>query len=583
MKLASMDFRVLVEQSPQLVVVTDEAGRISYANGAAREFFGSAAEGEDFTAACVHEGDRDGVVRALQARQGGSVPGDLFAKLRRDEGGWPLAELRVRPVSGEESGGHVVYANVASFDDLVRTHDPLTQLPNRAAFMDRLDRSLARVHQNTDYRFAILVIDLDHFSLINNSLGSKGGDQLLVSTAERLAKCLRPGDMVARIGGDQFAILADHLRSASDVSVDVSRVAERIQHDAVSPSSEETRELLDSATRVAERIQHDALGKPFQVEAQEVFASASIGITASVTGYERATDMVRDADVAMHRAKTAGGGRYELFDRAMHERARQRLTIETELRRALEGRQFRLHYQPIVRLDDLELAGFECLLRWDHPEQGLLPPAAFLHVVEEMGLLFQINAWLLGEACDLAQRWRQQHPTREPLSMAVNFSSVSFESGDFVRCISDALDASGLEPRLLTLELTESLMLKDFEKAVSVLEALRDLGVEVHLDDFGTGYSSLSYIHRLPIHAIKIDQSFTQRLGLEKSAEKLVRTLVELGHSLDRIVVAEGIETRDQLQRIKELGCDLGQGYYFASPLDSKDAEALLEGKPPWT
>ena len=346
--------------------------------------------------------------------------------------------------------------------------------------------------------------------------------------------------------------------------------------------SEETQELFAKAMRVAERIQHEALGTPFQVDAQEIFASASIGITASITGYDHAAEMIRDADVAMHRAKTAGGGRYELFDRAMHERARQRLTLETELRRAVERRQFRLHYQPIVKLDDLELTGFECLLRWEHPEQGLLLPAAFLHVLEEMGLLFEINSRLLNEACRLAQRWRRQHPAREPLSMSVNFSSVSFESGDFLGCISEALEKSGLEPRLLTLELTESLMLKDLEKAISVLEALQQLGVEVHLDDFGTGYSSLSYIHRLPIQAIKIDQSFTRRLGSEKSAERLVRTLVELGHGLDRTVMAEGIETRDQLRQVRELGCDLGQGYYFSSPLDPEQAEALIEGTPPW-
>jgi EAL domain-containing protein (putative c-di-GMP-specific phosphodiesterase class I) len=367
----------------------------------------------------------------------------------------------------------------------------------------------------------------------------------------------------------------------ADPAVDAGRVAERLQNVALAEVDEDARALLTDATRVADRIQRQALGTPFALGAQEVFASASIGITVSVAGYEEAEEMFRDADVAMHRAKAQGGARYEIFDREMHARASERLRLETDLHRAVERQQFCLYYQPIVALDDQRITGFEALLRWAHPERGLLEPEEFLAVAEERGVLLQISVPLLREACLQVKTWRDSRPSWAGLSISANLSGHSFEATDLLPGVDAVLREIGPAKGLLILELTESVMVRSVEVAAATLRALKDLGVDVHIDDFGTGYSSLSYLHRLPIAAIKIDQSFTQRMGVDAGAERMVRTIVDLGHSLDRTVIAEGIETADQLEAMRRVGCDLGQGYLFSPPVQAVRAEALLR-QAPW-
>jgi len=578
--LSREDLAALLDACPALLLVVDQEGVITFANQAARQDFGDGlSPGASLLERALPE-DAASLRELLRASD--EAPKPRAVRLRGEGDASHRFDVHARPLSiSFPRPAWLVSCARLPGDDTAPAHDSLTELPNRAAFMERLQRSLGRAQQRQDYRFGLLVLDLDRFSLINTTLGDAGGNQVLRTTAKRLLACVRPGDMVARIGPDQFAVIADHMRPDADAAVDASRVAERIQVSAFAAIREETRALLLDATRVAERIQKQALGAPIELGAQEIFTSASIGITVSAPEYSSPEEMFRDADAAMHRAKVAGGGRYELFDRGMHERARERLRLETDLRRAVVRSEFRAHYQPIVDLATLRIAGLECLMRWEHPKRGLLVPRRFLEAAEEMGLLFQANVRLLREACLQARAWRERHPEYQHLSISVNFSSLYFQSEDLVHAVALALEEAGPARQLLVLELTEGAMVRDLEKAVATLRLLKELGVEVHLGDFGTGYSSLSYLHRLPIDAIKIDPSFTQRAATEVEAERMVRTIIELGHNLKRSVIAEGIETAAQLERVRALGCDFGQGFFFSRPLDAEQTSALL-ANPPW-
>ncbi|PYQ17471.1 MAG: diguanylate cyclase [Acidobacteria bacterium] len=428
-------------------------------------------------------------------------------------------------------------------------HDALTGLPNRKAFLDRLFRSLRRAQRAGGYQFAILFLDLDRFKLVNDSLGHVTGDQLLISLAARLTDCLRPGDLVAHLGGDEFGLLVDHLQSPFD------------------------------ASHVAERVQK-ALTAPFKVGGQEVFASASIGVAFSASGYERPEDLLRDADTAMYRAKSLGSGRTQIFDQEMHTRALARFMLETDLRRALERREFCLRYQPVVSLRTGRIGGFEALVRWNHPERGLLLPADFLSVAEETGVVVPMTSWILKEACSQIRAW-QALPGGASLSISVNLASPDVAQPEVVEAVWEALSASGLAGRHLRLEITESTIMKDLEGVIPLLLALKDLGIGIDIDDFGTGYSSLSYLHRLPTDALKVDRSFVGRSESPGEAA-IVRTIVELAHSLDRQVIAEGIETAAQLSLLRSLRCEYGQGFHFSRPLTPGDAEALIVRNPSW-
>jgi diguanylate cyclase (GGDEF)-like protein/PAS domain S-box-containing protein len=424
-------------------------------------------------------------------------------------------------------------------------HDTLTSLPNRALFSDLLGRSIARSRRRDDYAFALLFLDIDRFKVVNDSLGHVMGDQLLVAVARRLERCVRPGDTVARLGGDEFTILLDDIEAVSD------------------------------ATRVAERIQHE-LGLPFTLRGQEVFTSASIGIALSSSGYERPEDLLRDADIAMYRAKALGKARYEVFDTEMHARAVEQLRLETDLRRALVREELRLHYQPIVSLPTGKVIGFEALVRWYHPQRGVIQPGDFLPVAEETGLIVPIGRWVLREACRQLREWQLQYPADPALTVSVNLSVKQFIQPDLADQISLYVTAAGLLPGSLRVEITETAIIENAEAAITLLGKLRGLGVRLDLDDFGTGYSSLAYLHRFEMDALKIDRSFVRNVGERGENSEIVRTIVQLARSLKLDVVAEGVETSEQLALLRALECEKVQGYLFAEPLTPDAARILL-------
>lgn len=432
-----------------------------------------------------------------------------------------------------------------------RAHDSLTGLPNRALFLERLDRLVARSQMGGESLFATLFLDLDRFKLINDSLGHQVGDRLLVAIARRLEGCIRPKDMVARLGGDEFTVLVDGIENITD------------------------------AIRVVERIQRE-LSKPFVLDPCRVVCTASIGIAVSRTGYRNADDMVRDADMAMYRAKSRGGGAYEIFDSKMREAALARMNLEMDLRRAVDLKQFRLFYQPIVNLKSGRVVAMEALLRWDHPERGLMRPGEFLAVAEEIGLLNSIGLWVVRNACERWVALRAEFPSVNGAfpGLCINISGREVMGADLPRQIGGILLDSGLDPRKVTLEFAENAVMERAESAVAVLSQLKSLGVQISIDDFGTGYSSLSYLHRFPIDHLKVDGSFVKRLGIDEESMEIIRTIVGLAENLGMDVVAEGVESVRQLDCLKELGCTFGQGNLMSEPVPAEAVGALVGGQP---
>jgi diguanylate cyclase (GGDEF)-like protein/PAS domain S-box-containing protein len=424
-------------------------------------------------------------------------------------------------------------------------HDALTGLPNRALFMDHLKLAIARSRRNAQTKFAVLYLDLDRFKVINDSLGHTIGDQLLVGIADRLKRNLRPGDTVARLGGDEFTVLVEDIADESE------------------------------SVQVAERVQKE-LSVPFNLSGREVFTTVSMGIAPSATGYERAEDILRDADTAMYRAKSLGKARYEIFDKAMHARAINLLQMETDMRRALERDEFILHYQPIVALDNFQLRGFEALVRWQHPERGFISPMDFIPVAEETGMIVQLGEWVMREACRQMHRWQKCFPLDHPLFITVNLSSKQFTQESLISTFAMILQETGVKPQSVKLEITESVVMENVDTATDMLRQLRSLGVKLAIDDFGTGYSSLSYLHRFPIDTLKIDRSFVTRMSENNENVEIVRTIVVLAQNLGMDVVAEGVETNEQLVILQKLGCENGQGYFFSKPVNSDGAEKII-------
>jgi diguanylate cyclase (GGDEF)-like protein len=440
-------------------------------------------------------------------------------------------------------------------------HDHLTQLPNRALFMERLQRASRRRTRHPEYIFAVLFVDLDRFKTVNDSLGHPAGDQLLLEIVRRMTAALRRDDVIsrpaaalqdytdntlARLGGDEFTILVEDIHDPSD------------------------------AVRVAERVQQ-AVAVPVSLGGgQDVFTSASVGIAVSTSVHCSGEDLVRDADTAMYRAKASGGDRCAVFDATMHDRAVERLQLETDLRRAIEREEFRLQYQPIVSLGDHRVVGFEALLRWQHPERGLLSPAAFLTVAEETGLVTRIDHWVLREACGEARRWQTRFPSDSPASVSVNISAHGFGQPDIVRQVANTLHDTGLDPHSLRLEITESVAMADAGRARTILTELKALGVRISLDDFGTGYSSLSYLQRFPVDTLKIDQSFVVGMDQNNECREIIRTILNLAATLGLDVIAEGAETAAQVDYLERLDCKFGQGYFFSRPLPLDELRAIL-------
>jgi len=424
-------------------------------------------------------------------------------------------------------------------------HDALTGLPNRAWFMEQLQVSLDLVHSQKDRLFAVLFLDLDRFKLINDSIGHMVGDQLLIGIAKRLSHCIRPGDKVARLGGDEFTILLDDIRNAAE------------------------------AVEVADRIQKH-VSTPFNVGGYETFTTVSIGIALSSPDYQLPEDFLRDADTAMYQAKSLGKARHVIFDKGMHARAVNLLQLETDLRRAIDRDEFFIEYQPIVQLQSGRLVGFEALVRWQHPDRGAVLPDRFIAVAEETGFIVPIGRWVLLQACIQMQRWNEKHSSTNPLSISVNLSGRQFAHSNLLEQITQILDITGMDPHLLKLEMTESVVMESVEAAAGTLEKLRALGVELSIDDFGTGYSSLSYLHRLPIDTLKIDRSFVSHMAENNENKEIVRTIIMLAKTLGMGVIAEGVETKEQAELLRELECECVQGYLVSKPLDAESTERLI-------
>jgi diguanylate cyclase (GGDEF)-like protein len=471
-----------------------------------------------------------------------------------------LLAFNVSPVRG--AGGHCTHLVVVARDETDHRaveaqllfhsrHDVLTGLANRVLLVERL-RDALQFASRVRNKVGVVFLDVDNFKVVNDSLGHEAGDQLFVAAAHRVERVLRFGDTLARFGGDELAIVCA---------------------DVVGP---------DEVRTVAERVAR-AFDEPFALGDSEVFVSVSMGIAVSDGANDTPERLLRDADAAMFTAKALGRDRVEVFDDAMRARAVERLEIEKSLRRALLRNELRVHYQPLVQFDSSEVIGFEALLRWQHPERGLLNPADFLGIAEETGLIVPIGAWVLHEVCRQAALWAADaSPESGPLGVAVNLSARQLSHPDVVATVAEALAVSGLPPNLLVLEITESVLMTDHELAVTILHALRSLGVRLSVDDFGTGQSSLGYLKTLPVHSLKIDRSFVDGLGTDPDDSAIVAAVVHLGHALGLTVTAEGIETPLQLSELRTLGCDLGQGFYFARPQPGEIAAALVHHRLRW-
>jgi len=430
-------------------------------------------------------------------------------------------------------------------------HDDLTCLANRVLFMDRLACSMADFERTPENQFAVLFFDLDRFKNVNDSLGHPLGDKLLKGIAQRLEHYLRPGDTVARIGGDEFAILLNRIND------------------------------IPGAIHVAERIQ-ELLGMTFSIDGHEVFVTASIGIAHSATGYRTPDEIMRDADIAMYRAKAAGKARYEVFDRNMHQSAVALLKLETELRLAVQNNDFAMHYQPIVDLKSGHIVGFEALVRWMHTERGIVSPNSFIAIAEETGLIVPLGWWVLEESCRQAHQWQERFPIEPPLFISVNVSGKLFLKRGIVDRLMGILEATGLPPESLRLEVTENVVLEHVDTALDNLQQLRALGIQLSIDDFGTGYSSLSYLQRFHYDELKIDRSFVSRLGQGSDSRAIVETILGLASNLGIGVVAEGVETAEQADRLRQMACPHGQGFWFSRPVSAVDAGNLLAAGPEW-
>jgi diguanylate cyclase (GGDEF)-like protein/PAS domain S-box-containing protein len=548
-------YQRLVELSPDAIFVHVD-GRIVFANSAAARLLGAESAAQLVgrpVMSLVHRDYQENVNRRIgELTHGANETPFIEQKLVRLDGSGVDAEVGAVTLTYQGRRGVQVVARDVSGRKQVEErlfhnafHDGLTGLPNRALFMDRLRLAVGRAARSKDYLFAVLFLDLDRFKNVNDSLGHTIGDQLLIAIARRLEKCLRHIDTVARFGGDEFAVLVDGVEDEGD------------------------------AVRVAERL-HREVSTPINIGGLEVFTSASVGIALSSTGYEQPEDVLRDADTAMYRAKAAGKARHEIFDKAMHERAVALLQLETDLRRAVERGEFVVHYQPIVSLSDDRVRGFEALVRWCHPERGLVAPSEFISVAEETGLIIPLGLWVLREACAQMARWQASYSSTSSLSLSVNISGNQFMQPDLVEQIKRVLDETGFDPRRLQLEITESSVIRNTETVTAMLVQLRSLGIRLSMDDFGTGYSSLSYLHRFPIHTLKIDRSFVSGCGAGDDGE-IVRTIIMLARNMGMDVVAEGVETREQLASLRDLRCEYGQGFLFSHPLDADTVARLLE------
>ena len=557
----------LLDSITEGIVACDADERLTLFNRAAREIHGLAATalGPDEWAVHYdlyrpdgHTPLRREDIPLFRAHQGEKVR-DVEMVIAHP--GRPSRTLTVNGQAFYDEEGNKLGAVVAMHDVTERKaleerlshqalHDALTGLPNRALFTDRLGHALTRVRSG-GRTVGVLFMDLDNLKVVNDSLGHTAGDRLLVAVSGRLRDCLRPVDTVARLGGDEFTILLE----------DIADVTEAIS--------------------VAERIAK-ALRVPFELVGRQVYLTASIGVALSLSGDERAEDLLRRADVAMYKAKNSGKAQYRLFDQTMDEEARSRLVVQNDLRKAVEREELRLHYQPTVLLDDSSrVVGMEALVRWQHPQRGLLRPAEFLFLAEESDLIIDVERWVLEQACRQARAWQDSGTEAAGWAVSVNLSARQFQEGDLVEEVDKILGAAGLPADRLTLEITESVMMQDVESAMATIRGLKSLGVKLAIDDFGTGYSALSYLNHLQVDVLKMDRSFTAGLGETAQTRSIVQGIISLAHALGLTVLAEGVETAEQEAQLRAMGCDMAQGYHFARPLPAEScAPAAVATRP---
>ena len=429
-------------------------------------------------------------------------------------------------------------------------YDSLTGLPNRALFLERLEQALNRAKADSVYQFAVLFLDCDRFKVVNDSLGHLVGDELLIAVARRLEASLSQKDTLSRLGGDEFAILLTDIQD------------------------------LNYTTFVADGIL-ESLSSPFQLQGHEVFISASIGIALGNSTVHQPEHLLRDADTAMYRAKALGKGQYHIFAPAMHDAALQLLHLESNLRKAINQQEFIVHYQPIIDLSDGKIAGFEALVRWQHPQYGMISPQSFIPIAEETSLIIPIDRWVLQQACHQLRLWQKEKLTDYPLFISVNLSARQFAQLDLIDQIDQILTETQLNPQCLKLEITESAIMDNVNFAAVILQKLRERSIGLSIDDFGTGYSSLSYMHSFPVSSLKIDRSFVQRLDGNPENLGLIPAIISIAKTMGMSAIAEGIETTQQLNQLKTLGCDFGQGYLFSKPVEAQRATELIASANP--
>jgi len=566
---AEADLEHYFSAIPTGAMTVDAQGRIRLCNRRALDLFGlseAALKAVDWSSPSIQILKVDGnTLDAAQmpmnlARATGAQVADVVMGVERpDDGDWAWVSCSAHPKF--DPAGQVAEVlcilddatqrRTAETELAVQTfRDRLTGLPNRTLFMERLSQAILRSDRRKLFS-AVLFLDLDRFKVVNDSLSHEIGDLLLVQVAKRLTACIRPEDTVARLGGDEFVVLFEDIHTVND------------------------------GLSVADRIAQSNLN-PFHIQGHEVFITCSMGIALSTDGATGPSELIRDAEVAMYRAKAKGERSIEVFDPSMNAQALARFQMESDLRRGLERSEFVLHYQPLVGLRTGRIEGWEALVRWQHPERGLVPPLAFIPLAEETGLIVPLGKWVLEEACRQADQWARGFPCEQPRLMNVNLSGRQFGHRDLITDVLNAVALSTLDPRSLKLELTESVMMRDPLASLEAMQVFRSKNIHLVVDDFGTGYSSLSYLKRFPLDTLKIDKSFVDGLGKDPENTAIVTAIISLAQSLGMTVTAEGIETHDQMEHLQRLNCDQGQGYYFSRPLPPEAAEALLARNPLW-
>ena len=560
-------FQVVTENAADMIALVDMKGRRLYNSPAYKRVLGySPAElSETSSFEQIHPDDRMRVLEAAREARESGVGKRLEYRIKHKDGSWRVLESlasTIRNASGEVAKLVIVNRDITERKRAEQQleynlfHDLLTGLPNRRMFLDRLQGAFARVRREAGRSYALLLVNIDHFKVFNETMGTRAGDHILTEIARRLSAELRQDDaashssvvndaLLFRLGGDEFTILLEAVGDPSD------------------------------AMRIARRMQA-AVAAPFSIESRELRASASIGIALSTAAHNRPEDVLKDADVALRRAKALGGSRCEVFDEAMHTRAVGRLRLESDLRAALAERQFRIHYQPVLELKTRRILSFEALLRWEHPTQGLISPYRFIEAAEDTGILVSIGHWLIVQACRQLREWEVADRSGSPMNVMVNVSARQFADARLANDIQDALQQTGIDPSRLQLEMTEQIASSDPKLTITVLSHLKHMGIGTVLDDFGTGSTSLVGLTQFPVDALKIDRSLIREMQADRSAADIVELVLTLAHKMNLKVIAEGIETARQLERLIELGCEYGQGYFFSQPMEARAAQLFM-------